>query len=211
MTLLFLIPYITNNWLSACAFGRPIYWCLQAYRFSLFFHGNKDWTRSSFCFFPINKTLTQLTDGWEEAACHHVREVPAWWQHWRRFPGENRGPDRPPQTASPEGLQPAPRHPGTWHSPTAAWSDTHMPAEHRRENNQSHSPCFYFISIYFLFIYFSKGFASSYEWALTISRYPLATRITLISEKDLRISSRVVVVKDKTFWEEFVATLCSTA
>lgn len=34
---------------------------------------------------------------------------------------------------------------------------------------------------------------------LTISRYPLATRITLMSEKDLRISSRVVVVKVKTF------------
>lgn len=46
---------------------------------------------------------------------------------------------------------------------------------------------------------------------LTISRYPLATRITLMSEKDLRMSSRVVVVKDRTFWVEFSATLCSTA
>lgn len=46
---------------------------------------------------------------------------------------------------------------------------------------------------------------------LTISRYPLATRITLMSEKDLRISSRVVVVKVRTFCDEFDATLCNTA
>lgn len=36
-------------------------------------------------------------------------------------------------------------------------------------------------------------------FGLTISRYPLATRMTLTSEKDLRISPRVVVVKVKTF------------
>lgn len=35
--------------------------------------------------------------------------------------------------------------------------------------------------------------------------------MTLMSEKDLRMSSRVVVVKDRTFWVEFSATLCSTA
>lgn len=48
-------------------------------------------------------------------------------------------------------------------------------------------------------------------FGLTISRYPLATRMTLTSEKDLRMSSRVVVVKVKTFCDEFAATLCSTA
>lgn len=48
-------------------------------------------------------------------------------------------------------------------------------------------------------------------FGLTISKYPLATRMTLTSEKDLRISSRVVVVKVKTFCDEFTATLCSTA
>lgn len=74
-------------------------------------------------------------------------------------------------------------------------NSTHMEAVSLWFSNQK-------IYIYFFFFWWH---------VCTISRYPLATRITLISEKDLRISSRVVVVKDKTLWDEFAATLCSTA
>lgn len=65
--------------------------------------------------------------------------LPVWWQHWKRCPAESTVPVRLPQTVSPAGPPPAPRPPETWHSPTAAWLDTHKPAVNKKISKYSKS------------------------------------------------------------------------